>query len=99
MAWRRRAKLAVLLLRRARVPEGLLSGPNDNVAVVLVNELSEEAAGEVLGRFRDREVHYVRGDPASEATLERANVAHARAAVVVADASRGDESAADDRTT
>ncbi|MEA2641711.1 MAG: voltage-gated potassium channel [Chloroflexota bacterium] len=82
-----------------RVLEGLLTGPNKDVAVVLVNELPEETAKETLARHSERELHYVHGDPASELTLERANVAHARAAVVLADTSRGDESAADDRTT
>lgn len=67
--------------------------------VVLVNELAEEQAAEILARQRGRTVRFVRGDPASEAVLERANVREALAAIVVADASGGAASGSDDRTT
>ncbi len=67
--------------------------------VVLVNELAEEQAAEVLARQQGRAVRFVRGDPASEAVLRRANITEARAAIVVADASRGTTAASDDRTT
>jgi len=67
--------------------------------VVLVNELPEESAAEVLARQRGRPVRFVRGDPASEAVLDRANVRQAKAAIVMADASRGLAVASDDRTT
>ncbi len=72
------------------------SGGSD---VVLVNELPEESAAEVLARQRGRSVRFVRGDPASEAVLERANVRHAQAAIVLADASRPTSAASDDRAT
>ena len=67
--------------------------------VVLVNELAEAEAAEVLARHAGRTVRFVRGDPASEAVLERANVRQARAAIVVADSSRPMTPASDDRTT
>lgn len=67
--------------------------------VVLVNELAEEQAAEILARQQGRIVRFVRGDPASEAVLRRANINDARAAIVVADASRGMAAASDDRTT
>ena len=66
--------------------------------VVLVNELGEAQAAEVMARQGSRAVRFVRGDPASEAVLERANVKGARAAIVVADTSRT-TTASDDRTT
>ena len=66
--------------------------------VVLVNELSEVQAAEVMARQASRPVRFVRGDPASEAVLERANIKGARAAIVVADTSRS-ATASDDRTT
>ena len=56
--------------------------------IVLVNELSEEEAAAVLARQKSRAVRFVRGDPASEAVLDRANVRHARAAIVVTDGAR-----------
>ncbi len=71
----------------------------DASEVVLVNELPEERAAELLLRQRGRRVRFVRGDPASEAALERASVRHARAAIVVADTARGGMAASDDRTT
>lgn len=67
--------------------------------VVLINELAEEQAAEILARQQGRVVRFVRGDPASEAVLRRANINDARAAIVVADASRGMATASDDRTT
>lgn len=66
--------------------------------VALVNELSEAQAAEVMARQASRAVRFVRGDPASEAVLERANIKGARAAIVVADTSRM-ATASDDRTT
>ena len=67
--------------------------------VVLVNEMAEEQAAEILARQKGRPVRFVRGDPASEAVLLRANVRDARAAIVVADSSSGSASPSDDRTT
>ena len=61
--------------------------------IVLVNELSEEAVSDLVLRLRGARV--VRGDPASEVTLERANVREAGAAIVLADTSRA---GADERT-
>lgn len=82
-----------------RVLEGLLQAANRAPAVVLVNELSEEAASEVLTRYRAQGVSWVRGDPAVEGTLDRANVREAQAAVVLADTSRAYGSVSDERTT
>jgi voltage-gated potassium channel len=83
-----------------RVVQGLLAADRVQAHIVLVNELSEEAAGEIISRLGgDSTVRYVRGDPAHEAVLERANVRQASAAVVLADASRGLAAASDERTT
>ncbi len=61
--------------------------------IVLVNELPEQVVAELL--ITHRGVRFVRGDPASEVTLARANVAQAAAAVVLADATLA---GADERT-
>src|SRR5438477_6078084 len=66
-------------------------------AVALVNELPEESIAELLARRAAQEIRFVRGDPTTEATLERANAKEATAAVVLADATRG--AASDDRAT
>ncbi|HEX9269619.1 MAG TPA: potassium channel protein [Candidatus Limnocylindria bacterium] len=62
-------------------------------AIVLVNELPEQTVSDLLLRYRG--TRFVRGDPASEVTLERANVREAAAAIVLADTSRP---APDERT-
>lgn len=62
-------------------------------AIVLVNELSEETVSDLLLRFPG--ARSVRGDPAAEATLERANVREAAGAIVLADPSRAEP---DERT-
>lgn len=80
-----------------RVLDGLIASPHGQL--VLVNELPEEAAGEIVARYEEARVQYVRGDPAAETTLERAGVRDARAAIVLADASRGFAGASDERTT
>ena len=67
--------------------------------VVLVNELGEAEAADILARQRGRSVRFVRGDAASEAVLTRANVREARSAIVVADTSRGISTSPDDHTT
>jgi voltage-gated potassium channel len=61
--------------------------------IVLINELPEEMISDLL--LRHRGAHFIRGDPGSEVTLERANVRQARAAIVLSDPARA---AADERT-
>jgi voltage-gated potassium channel len=70
-----------------------------DLPIVIVNEMPEEVMAELLARHRGRLLQYVRGDPAAEAVLARANVRVARAAIVLADASHGLGGATDDRTT
>ncbi|MBI4492727.1 MAG: NAD-binding protein [Chloroflexi bacterium] len=82
-----------------RVLEGLFAAPERREQVVLVNELAEEAANEILLRYHDLDVRYVHGDPAHEAVLARANVHQARAAIVLTDTSRGSAPGSDERTT
>lgn len=81
-----------------RVLDALFAARGGRADVVLVNELPEDAMSQVLARHRERGVAYVRGDPAAERVLERANIAQARAAIVLADTARGTP-ASDDRTT
>lgn len=62
-------------------------------AVVLVNELPDEVVSDVLVHYPS--LRFVRGDPASETTLERANAREAGGAIVLADPARG--AASDER--
>lgn len=83
-----------------RVVDGLLAATPGQAPIVLVNEVPEEAVGEIISRLGDEAtIRFVRGDPAHEAVLERANVRQASAAIVLADASRGLGAASDERTT
>ncbi len=70
-----------------------------NVSIAVVNEMPEEVMSQLLLQHRGRALEYVRGDPATESVLVRANVRGARAAIVLADASHGLGGANDDRTT
>src|SRR5581483_8312771 len=80
------------------VLEGLLQASGRSALIVLVNDGPEETAHELMYRNHDATIHYIHGDPAAEATLERANVRHARAAIVLTDTSRA-SAAADEHTT
>ncbi|MEK7214043.1 MAG: potassium channel family protein, partial [Chloroflexota bacterium] len=82
-----------------RVVDGLLDPEAGNpTRIVLVNQLAEEAVAEVLFKYRDWQMKFVRGDFTHETVLQRANVAGAKAAVILADASSPTTARADDRT-
>ncbi len=82
-----------------RVIEGIAAAHGrDGTGIVLINQLPEETVNELLYRFRDLEVRYVRGDFAQEIVLERANVQGASAAVLLADSSSPTSARADERT-
>ncbi|NOX38360.1 MAG: potassium channel protein [Calditrichaeota bacterium] len=66
--------------------------------VVLVNQLPEEQIHNVLTMYRDQPLKYVRGDFVNEMILERANVARARAVVIIPDASSGMAPRSDEKT-
>lgn len=83
-----------------RVLEGLVhASGQDRLQVVLVNELSEEAAAEVQAKIEGLDLRWVRGDPAVETVLNRAHASEARSAIVLADTSHGTGVASDERTT
>lgn len=67
--------------------------------IVLVNELPREEVDSIMYRFQDVEFRYVRGNFTKEEVLARANVRHARAAIILSDVS-GDHpyAQADERT-
>lgn len=67
--------------------------------IVLVNELDREEVQSIQYRYKDHEIGFVRGNFVKEDVLARANLVHARAAIVLADFS-GAQSAekADERT-
>lgn len=82
-----------------RVIEGVadLYGPSA-VPIVLVNQLPEESVNEILYKYRDLEIRFVRGDFTQETVLERANIKGAVAAIVLADTTSSTTARADERT-
>ena len=66
--------------------------------VVLVNHLSEEDVNDLLGRFNQLRLKFVRGDFTRENILNRANVKYASAAIVLPDESSPAIPASDERT-
>jgi len=67
--------------------EGIIEGliKSFEGAIVLINQLPEEMINEILYRYRGSRVRYVRGDFVQETVLQRANVAEALAAIILAD--------------
>jgi len=56
-------------------------------AVVLINQLSEEEITDILSRFTNLQVKFVRGDFTRETILNRANIKNASAAIILPDTS------------
>ncbi len=71
---------------------------SDELTIVMVNQLPEDAVTEILHKYRDVQIKFVRGDFSNEAVLERANVRNAIAAIILADSSGPAGARADERT-
>lgn len=73
-------------LNCANILEGVrkLSDP-EQIPVILVADLPEDESSELLYRFADINLKYVHGDFTSESVLKRANVQHAKYAIVLAE--------------
>lgn len=69
------------------VLEGIYQESEEDVKLVLVAELDEEKAQELVYKFREQDLKFVKGDFAQESVLERASVRSARDMVVMADGS------------
>ena len=72
--------------------------PLSDLKVVLINDLQEERINDVLYKYRDIQISYVRGDSTREIVLERANITKSQAVVVVPDTLKADNKTADERT-
>jgi voltage-gated potassium channel len=78
---------------------GTLSNENSGEnGVVLINQLSEEVIADLLARFRDLNLKFVRGDFTRENILGRANVKSASGAIILPDTSNGIGNPGDERT-
>jgi voltage-gated potassium channel len=66
---------------------------------VLVNELDKEEVDSIQYKYRERDLHFVRGNFVKEDVLARANIFRAKAAIILADISDGHSiEKADERT-
>lgn len=74
------------------------SNTSKRLDVVLVNELPEEEVSDIMFKYRQLNIKFVRGDFSQESVLRRANVGEAAAAIVLADTSGGAVEKADGRT-
>jgi len=72
--------------------------PAGDLHVVLINDLPEEQINDILYKYRDIEMKFVRGDYTREVVLERANVGKAEAVIVIPDMAHDDPRTADERT-
>lgn len=66
--------------------------------LVMINQLSEEAAADVMARFKGIQIRFVRGDFTRENILTRASAQNASSAIVLPDTSTGNLRPGDERT-
>lgn len=72
--------------------------PISDLKVVLINDLPEERINDILYKYRDIQISFVRGDSTREIVLERANISKAQSVIVVPDTMAMDNKTADERT-
>jgi len=66
--------------------------------VVMINQLSEEEAADVMARFTRLKIRFVRGDFTRENLLSRANIKNASSVIILPDISNGNMRPGDERT-
>ena len=66
--------------------------------IVLVNELAEDEINNIIFKYKDANIKYVRGDFTSELVLDHANVMEAQSVLIVPDSSTLSTSEPDERT-
>jgi voltage-gated potassium channel len=83
-----------------KVIEGILIHDKDSsYPIVLVNELDKDEVDSIQYKYRERDLHFVKGNFVKEDVLARANIFKAKAAIMLADISDGHSiEKADERT-
>lgn len=69
-----------------------------SMPVVLINQLPEDQVQDILSKFQEQQLQYVRGDFTLEEILNRANVSKASAAILIPDNSTGINARSDEKT-
>lgn len=72
--------------------------PKSELRIALINDLPEESVNEVLYKYQDIEMKFVRGDYTREVILERANIRKSSAVIIIPDIAHDDPRTADERT-
>jgi voltage-gated potassium channel len=73
-----------------KVIEGMLiHDKNSSYPIVLVNELDKDAVDSIQYKYRERDIHFIRGNFVKEDVLARANIIRAKAVIMLADISHG----------
>ena len=83
-----------------KVIEGMLiHDKNSSYPIVLVSELDKDAVDSIQYKYRERDIHFIRGNFVKEDVLARANIIRAKAVIMLADISHGHSlEKADERT-
>ena len=83
-----------------KVIEGILIHDKNSIyPIVLINELDKDEVDSIQYRYRERDIHFVKGNFVKEDVLARANILRAKAAIILADISNGHSlEKADERT-
>ena len=83
-----------------KVIEGIsIHDKDSSYPIVLVNELDKDEVDSIQYKYRERDLHFVRGNFVKEDVLARANIFRAKAAIILADISNGHSiEKADERT-
>ncbi len=83
-----------------KVIEGMLIHDKDSsYPIVLVNELEKDEVESIQYKYRERDIHFIRGNFVKEDVLARANIIRAKAVIMLADISHGHSlEKADERT-
>ena len=71
-----------------KVIEGIsIHDENGNYSIVLVNELDKDDVDSVQYTYKERDIHFVKGNFVKEDVLAKANIFKAKAAIILADIS------------
>jgi voltage-gated potassium channel len=83
-----------------KVIEGILIHDKNSVyPVIFINELDKDEVESIQYKYRERGIHFVRGNFVKEDVLARANIFRAKVAIILADISHGHSlEKADERT-
>lgn len=81
-----------------KIIDTITKSNHPKLQLVMINQLSEEEASEVMSRFKESRIRFVRGDFTRENILNRASAKFAASAIILPDTSSGNARPGDERT-